>query len=75
MHPREWEAVSDRIKERLEFIDLQFATLRQMLYHANRGRNSPDRRLDEFRLLTEQPSEEEMAKQIDAQFRALAGLL
>ena len=48
------------------------ASLMHLIYSINRGKNSPNLSIDDFKLLQSNKSEEEIADEISNQLRALS---
>ena len=71
----QFDALSKRALNRHKFIDRQFAALRWLTYQMNRSEKSRDYQEEDFRLLQEPKTEEQIAQDIDASIRALSMMI
>ena len=71
----QFRALEKRVLNHREFIDRQFAALRWLTYQVNRGEKARDYQEEDFRLLQEPKTEEQIAQDIDASIRALSMML
>ena len=69
---KEWEALLKRARTNAETRDVYHASLMHLIYSINRGKNSPNLSIDDFKLLQSNKSEEEIADEISNQLRALS---
>ena len=71
--PQEWNAIGSLYRQSHERLDVQFASIRKMLYDIHAREGSPHYTLDHFRLMKgEEEDEEDIAKAIEEQMRGLA---
>ena len=71
----QFRALEKRVLNNRQFIDRQFAALRWLTYQMNKSEKSRNYEEDEFRLLREPKTEEQIAQDIDASIRALSMMI
>lgn len=71
--PHEWNALAGTWRQRLERMDIQFASIRKMLYDIHSKEDAPNYSIDHFRLMKKkEESEEDIARSIEEQMRFMA---